>query len=815
MKKILLLALPLLILKNQLLAQIDPKLKQDIINTGYVHSPLPLDYSKSLETFGLTKKVLASEMLCDMETLDNWTHKGWGSVRLTSERSKSGKSSLRLVGQTTNPTFIGWGVGAGTSMASYNVGGANWEKYNRLHFYIYPNCEGARSIYLNLYIENDGKIKVPDKYEREGIHEINLVNGKWNECYLEIPELPRDKVTKLSFAMEIFGKERTMSDSLKFDIDDVTLQTVENPEVVSGWMPASNRIIYSTTGYGVESEKTAIVNVKNNNGKFQLVNSKSKAVVYNGNLITKTTRIGNFETADFSSFKKQGEYFLRVGNITTKPFYINKDIWDNSAWRVLNFIFNERCGYAIPGKHGVCHSDLHAIYNGKEFPFNGGWHDAADMSQQVLQSAEIIYSLLEMAKKAKEKNEKQLFLRLQEEAEFGIDCILKARLGDGYRAQTWGTNLWTDGFIGTKDDSSRRRQVEVHNRAFENFVFAGIEAYSSLIIDNDPMLKEFLRKVAIEDYGYAKKRFDSLGFADLSSIGGGGDHAAMASNSQYSANISFAASMLYQLTKDKFYADEAAKAIQYTLQCQRIEPLNDKDKLNGFFYRDLNKKSIVHYTHQSRDQVYMQALTALCETQPNNPDYKKWADGIKLYGNYLKTIMQYVAPYGLVPSGVYNVDEVKDSVNFYKVQVGIFRGAAQDYKEQLENGVKLDDAHYLRVFPVWFSFKGNAAVQLSTGKAAALAGKFLHDKELMNIAEQQLFWIVGKNPFGQSYIWGEGSNYPQLYTALPGETVGGIPVGMQSKFNEDTPYWPQVNTATYKELWGAPAARWLSLIAEF
>ena len=61
---------------------------------------------------------------------------------------------------------------------------------------------------------------------------------------------------------------------------------------------------------------------------------------------------------------------------------------------------------------------------------------------------------------------------------------------------------------------------------------------------------------------------------------------------------------------------------------------------------------------------------------------------------------------------------------------------------------------------------------------------------------------MGKNPFGQSLIYGEGSNYPQLYTALPGETVGEIPVGMQSYFNEDAPYWPQFNTATYKEVWG-------------
>lgn len=75
--------------------------------------------------------------------------------------------------------------------------------------------------------------------------------------------------------------------------------------------------------------------------------------------------------------------------------------------------------------------------------------------------------------------------------------------------------------------------------------------------------------------------------------------------------------------------------------------------------------------------MHKQALVALCETQPDNPDYKKWIDAIKLYGNYLKTIMQYVQPYGLVPSGVYNVDEIKDSVNFYKIQVGIFHGAGK------------------------------------------------------------------------------------------------------------------------------------------
>lgn len=795
-------------------AQIDDKLREDIRGTGYVHSPLPLDYAKSFESFGLTKKVLVSNMLSDMEVLNKWTHDGIGGMSVTRERNISGKSSLRLVAPTTYPQFLGWGLGFGTSLASYDVGGANWEKYNRLHFYIFPDCEGARSIYLNLYVENEGRIRVPDKYGREGYHEINLINGQWNECFVEMTELPRDKVTKISFAIEVFGKERTMGDSLRFDIDAVTLQKIENPETVSGWVPASNRIIYSTTGYGVESVKSAIVRVNDHQGKFQLVDNNSSGVVYQGKIDSEKTAIGNFETIDFSDFKKEGEYRIRIGNVTTQPFYINRNIWDNSAWRVLNFIFCERCGYPVPGKHGVCHTDLNGEFRGKPFALNGGWHDAADMSQQVLQTGEVAYSLLELANTARAKNNTELYHRLMEEALWGIDFILKTRLDDGYRMQTWGTNLWTDGFIGTKDDSTSRRRIRVHNRAFENFLFSGIEAYASMTIENDKMMKEHLRKVAIEDFALAKNRFDSVGFGELSG-GGGGDHAAMASNSQYMANISFSASLLYKLTDDPYYADEAARAISYTLDCQRTKPLGDKNKIRGFFYRDLNRKSIVHYTHQSRDQVFMQALTALCETQPRHPDYKKWEEAIRMYGDYLKTIMQYVDPYGMVPSGVYHIDEVKDSVNFYKIHVGISRGAAKDYKEQLENGFKLDDEHYLRIFPVWFSFKGNAAVHLSTGKAAALCGKFLKDKELTNIAEQQLFWIVGKNPFGQSLIWGEGSNYAQQYTALPGETVGEIPVGMQSRFNEDTPYWPQFNTATYKEVWGSSAARWLSLIAEF
>ena len=94
MKKILASVICILLTNSLLRAQIDEQLREDIRNTGYVHSPLALDYSKSFETFGLRKKVVISDMLCDMESIGKWTHKGFGNMYLTSQRNISGKSIM-------------------------------------------------------------------------------------------------------------------------------------------------------------------------------------------------------------------------------------------------------------------------------------------------------------------------------------------------------------------------------------------------------------------------------------------------------------------------------------------------------------------------------------------------------------------------------------------------------------------------------------------------------------------------------------------------------------------------------------------------
>jgi len=795
----------------------DALLEKQIYETGFIHAPLPLDTSRSFEENVLKKEVLSSQPLTETDSTNGWTHSGAGSMAFSNEKSVSGKGSIRLtfptytgkraVGSPSDPDYATYG----NSGITYHVNGQNWEKYNRIVFSIYPDCDGARVVNMNLTFTNDNSTAKEGYNHPSGPHLINLVNKTWNHCFLDIDEYQRDKVMSIRFDTALKGKDRTTGDSAIYYIDNIQLQQIKAPGKVSGWTPAEDAIIYSTTGYTTNSQKTALVHslLCNQQTAFQLINSATKEVAYEGALQREQTTIGEFGVIDFTAFNQPGDYQLKVGKILTPTFRIDEKLWDNSLWRVLNFLFCQRCGHPVPGKHATCHTDLFSKHDGKSISYSGGWHDAGDLSQQTLQTGDVTFALLEAYNRLKTGNI-PLAARLLEEAEWGIEFILKNRYGDGYRASSMGLLIWQDGILNTKDDI---HSVRVQNMAFDNFLYAGYEAYAAMTIDRDPMLQEHLRKIAEEDFSFAIEKFRKDGFDSFKQMY---EHSYNTSESQYMATISWSASMLYKLTGKSCYAETAAEAIRYVLDCQRTEPLKDKDKTRGFFYRNPSRKSIVHYIHQSREQVYMQAMTLLCETQQQHPDYQKWVNSIQLYGNYLKSLMKYTQPYGMIPSGVYHAEEYKDSTSFYALHLFPPSNAQDLYTEQVKRGVKLDKEHYLKRFPVWFSiFNGNTAIHLSTGKSAAICGNFLKDEELLGIGREQLYWTVGKNPFGQSLIYGEGYNYPQMNSFSSGEMTGEMPVGIRTLGNDDIPYWPQTNNACYKEVWVTSAGKWLSLIAEY
>lgn len=786
----------------------DKLLKQDLISTGYIHSPLPIREEKSAETRMKLKKVLASRPLWTGESQQMPVSSGSGSVKVEAFDGNECVIHLNAPLRADH-----WGDGApadgdycnfGSLCAKLVLDKEDWSEYNRISFKVRPECDGMRIVQFHSGVRNEGEHPIPDQYYREGSHAICLKNHEWNECIWEFSAMPRDCITELLFYAGLCGRDISAAEGANYYLKDIILEKVEDPEPEYGWEPALNRISFSTTGYWADGIKTAIANTTENS--FNIIDELGKTV-FNGKIKQIDNKRGTFGLLDFSKFKSGGKYKIQAGEVTTESFEIGDEILESSVWKVINFLFCERCGYPVPKRHGVCHHDFIAKHNGLSMSYAGGWHDAGDVSQQTAQTAEVTHALFELAKKIKSGNkDKPLYLRIMEEAQWGLEFILRTRFGDGYRATSAGATRWSNGLIGDMDDVN----VRVHNHAFENFLFAGIEAFAAEVLkDYDADLAWGCADTAKKDYNFALERYREHG-KELPNMY---EHTYNSGDSQYYATASWAASNIYAVTKDENFATLACEFGEKLLECQ--ETGKSSLPITGFFYRDNTHKSIVHFTHQSREQAFIQAIERLCVTQPNHKNKSVWENAMKLYGNYIKSLMQYTSPYGLIPAGVYKLDEAEDKETFELLHLLVsYEKEKENYIEQVKNGIPIGNDHYIKCFPVWFSFRGNTAIHLSMGKAASIIGSYFNDYELIEIAREQLYWVCGKNPFGQSFIYGEGSNYSSQYAVLPGEMVGELPVGVETFENDDIPYWPQNNNATYKEVWTTSAGRWLWIAAD-
>jgi hypothetical protein len=180
------------------------------------------------------------------------------------------------------------------------------------------------------------------------------------------------------------------------------------------------------------------------------------------------------------------------------------------------------------------------------------------------------------------------------------------------------------------------------------------------------------------------------------------------------------------------------------------------------------------------------------------------------YAEYKKASARATVPWEVLPAYVYRDDEYLTVPE----KGGRYQATREAFRAQEQNGMPMGDGWYLRAFPVWFARRGNYGVLLSQAKALSAAARLRHDSAGLDLAWKQAEWVVGRNPFTQSTMYGEGDNWAQQYSVSTGDIAGSLPVGMQSRGDTDLPYWPSQNTYVYKEVWVHPSARWLWLMED-
>jgi hypothetical protein len=762
--------------------------------------PMQAKYEDGAEYRWLNKPVLASRALDGMEDLSSWTFTGTGEMKLSDDYAKEGKHSIRI-SSTRNEGTVGNTGEWQDLVATRKFDNDDWRPYNRISIWIYADVVGAPAISCSLTLHNDGAHKLPDHYN-EGRHEaLNLRNHAWNHLVWEIEPLDRDKVTAIDVAYSMPKMFPDPGDHTVLYIDKLDLEKVV-PDHVEGWDMAPGKIAFSNSGYSTGATKSAIAHGLGAH-EFSVVDTQTGEVMLTRAIENRTTSLGEYQLLDFSVLRQPGSYLLRAGEVATRAFRIGDDAWRDSIWKAVNFMYSERCGTVIPGIHGICHQDDYGTHDGKMIPVNGGYHDAGDLSATG-NTPGMAYALFSLAERLRQQGtDPVLAERLVEEGEWGLNWVLKTRFGSGFRTTGTLISYWTNGILGDADD----RHSEAVNDAEWNFRVAAVEALAARVLkDRDPALASRSLATAQDDWKYA---VDGLRSVKLST----GVYGMPDELERVSYGV-VASVELYKATGDAEYANEAKALGDLVLASQERKLQPWSIPLTGFFYTGPARENLFHRFHNGQEQEPIVALVRLCEAFPEDEKWMQWYSATVLHSKYyLSAAAQVDAPYDMLPASVYREGEAKllpESKNWTPL-----RAADRDaFVQEVKQGVPLGGDAYLRRFPVWFDFRGNFSVLLSEAKALSAASRLRGDLDGEDLAEEQAEWIVGRNPFAQSVMYGEGYDWTPLYSMRSGQMVGALPVGIETKGYADAPYWPAQVCWTYKEVWTQPVGQWVWLMED-
>jgi hypothetical protein len=767
---------------------------------GGPRMPIEPTYEDGAEARWLKKKVLDSRVLDSMEDASTWSFAGEGDMALADLPVKDGVHSLRIRSKQ-NLGLVG-GAGEWEDLvASRKFPSEDWSRYNRISIWVYPDVIGAPAISASLVLHNQGAHRLPDRYN-EGRHEsIPLKNHEWNHVVWEIAPLDRDKVTQLDFAYSLPKMLPDLGDQTILYIDQLELEVVE-PDHVEGWDVAAGKIAFSHAGYTAGSTKKAFLGNLDVH-EFSLIEQNTGKAVLTKAVQQQTTLLGKYALLDFSEIQTPGEYVLRAGATTTRPFQIGQGAWRDSIWKAINFMYSERCGMEIPGIHGICHLDDYSIHGDKRIIVNGGYHDAGDLSATG-NTPGMAYALFSFAERLQQQGEDPVLrARLLEEATWGLHWVLKTSFGDGYRAKGQLISYWTNGIIGDADD----RSGQAVNEPEWNFRVAAVEALAARVLkESNPELAVRSLKTAEQDWKYAVEGWKTA--APLPEVYGAQDEL---------ERISFGAIAsvdLYRATGEQRYADEALRLgdLIVASEEQTLQPWSLP--LTGYFYTGPKRENLFHRFHIGQEEQPIIALVHLCESFPSHENWMKWYAAIVLHSKYYQQAAAKInEPYNVLPAAIYKESEARllpESKDWTPL-----RAADRDsYLEQVHRGVSLGGEYYLRRFPVWFDFRGNSSVLLSETKALSASGQLRGDLEAEDLAQQQAEWLLGRNPFSASVMYGEGYDWTPLYSVRSGQMVGALPVGIETKEYNDAPYWPTQICWTYKEVWTQPVGEWIWLMQD-
>jgi hypothetical protein len=519
-------------------------------------------------------------------------------------------------------------------------------------------------------------------------------------------------------------------------------------------------------GFAPEAAKRCVLKAPGPE-RFEVIRTTDQKVVFAGPLVASNGDFGRFLVGDFSAVKEVGTYYIQAGLSRSYPLRISRDVYGDAVEMIVGYFRLQRCGPSETGYLTPCHcDDAVRLDNGKHQDTTGGWHDASDLRKWV---GATIHGMIGLAQVYDLTADEPLRGRILEELRWGNRYFLNMQEPAGYVMSHVGgdalrhgdENRWTDNVVGpdggepnTIDPApgpsrgkitivGRKDDRVIQTRPLDRlgqYKFVIAEAMTARLMKaGDPPYSDKCLHAAERCYDWCTQKGPE---SSAEALGG----------------VLAAAIELYRSTGQEKFKNEAIAAAARLAQLQVTEPLDAKDPVRGFYRRTANSSE--PYRDISNGCWHLLGLCGLVELFPDHAEADNWRKAMRLYCADYLAAMSKRNSFGLVPFGFFTQADPGGNRKIGNLWYRYFMPPGSNW---------------------WVGVNANIA---SAGVGLVRASKILNDPSLRSMAQSQLDWILGCNPFYASTVISVGHNHPPAFVNggefkpatphLPGAVMNGL-----------------------------------------
>jgi len=471
---------------------------------------------------------------------------------------------------------------------------------------------------------------------------------------------------------------------------------------------------------------------------------------------------------DFSGVRDDGIYQARCGSLRSRTFTVHANVYDVPMRSLFNYFTWARCGDTTKNCTGPCHLDDGNLVGVGQRDFSGGYHQSSDLRKWPWGLNLGLMGLVQFGGLQKPDWGQG---SIAEEVRWGCDYYQKIVRDDGgmfdcvFIPIHWGPRDYYP-----SDPPAPALWNSIRHQAMAAEYFKDCDAaYAAKCRQTADRVWRHMTSDKRPQGKYAAPAIPPLGHGGLNAT----FSAFYEGSAQDLAHRASAALALHRITANDVFLEDAAWSTSRLAALQAMEAGPDGG-LSAVFWEgtegDLLGSTLRGFGYFGNGPIVL-CLCEMIAAAPHHPDARRWRDAVHAVAKRYREIAAR-NPWGLVATHF----ELRDAPRAADNKPPEPRRPGSVRLREGEGAAK-EIAYEYRRYTYHYDLM---LAGLFLNRAAVITG----DMTYRALAQRQLDWVMGCNPFDASAIEGVGYNQPlrglfgEFFPPTP-QIPGAVMIGLQ------------------------------------